>query len=176
MGVRLTQLFATDSPRWFIKQGAEVNVANGVRRGYTSTMTAEEVAFPRFARIVMSTLPAAQLPVRFPSPGCREVVQVQYNLTENDMEVENRQTWKSPLKKKKFWKAEFSFVVKLGPADLRFQIVGKNGLVSSDHDSLTVDFMDPSEKAPTASVPAAATQATENSAKMKGFWQTGKFR
>jgi hypothetical protein len=61
------------------------------------------------------------------------------------MQLKNRQIWKL---KKKYWKANFFFVVKLGPADLRFQIVGKNGLLSSDHDSLQVDFMDPSEANP----------------------------
>jgi hypothetical protein len=59
------------------------------------------------------------------------------------MKLKNRQFWKL---KKKYWKAEFQFVVKIGPADLRFQILGKNGVLSSSHDSLVVEFMDPSDQ------------------------------
>ena len=90
----------------------------------------------------MSALPVSQLPRRTSEDGWKDVVSVSYQLTENDMKLKNRQIWKL---KKKYWKASFFFVVKLGPADLRFQILGKNGLLSSDHDSLQVDFMDPSE-------------------------------
>lgn len=59
------------------------------------------------------------------------------------MKLKNRQFWKL---KKKYWKAEFQFVVKIGPADLRFQILGKNGVLSSSHDNLVVEFMDPSDQ------------------------------
>lgn len=58
------------------------------------------------------------------------------------MKLMNKQFWKC---KKKYWRASFFFVVKLGPADLRFQIVGENGILSSDHDKLSIEFMEGSE-------------------------------
>lgn len=82
------------------------------------------------------------------------------------MKLKNRQIWKL---KKKYWKAEFFFVVKLGPADLKFQIVGKNGLLSSDHDSLEVDFMDPSDRtSPSEPANAAPMPQSSNIAKLPG--------
>lgn len=70
------------------------------------------------------------------------MVRVNFKLTENDMKLKNRQMWKL---KKKYWRADFMFVTKLGPADLTFEILGKNGLLSTDHNSLQAEFLDPSE-------------------------------
>lgn len=91
----------------------------------------------------MSSLPVQRLPQLTTDAGCKNVVLVNYRLTGNDMKLKNRQFWKL---KKKYWKAEFYFVVKVGPADLRFQILGKNGVLSSSHDNLHVEFIDPSDQ------------------------------
>ena len=112
----------------------------------------------------MSSLPVRQLPQNLSEKGWKDVATVTYKLTENDMTLKNGQPWKI---KKKYWRAEFYFVVKLGPADLKFQIVGKNGLLSSDHDSLQVDFLDPSDYAP--SMPAkAAPEAVQSNGSPNG--------
>jgi hypothetical protein len=76
----------------------------------------------------------AKLPVLATDAGCREIVSVTYRLTGNDMKLKNRQFWKL---KKKYWQAEFRFVVKIDPADLKFQILGKTGV------DLKAEFMDP---------------------------------
>lgn len=131
-----------DPLSWFIKEGQEISVNEGISRPYGATLAESEHHLPRHARIVMSTLPVHQLPRFTTDAGCQEVASVVYRLTGNDMKLMNRQVWKV---KKKYWKADFSFVVKLGPADLKFQILGKHGVLSSDHDSLKVQFMDPSE-------------------------------
>jgi len=65
------------------------------------------------------------------------------------MKPESGQGWKL-MKEKKCWKADFFFVVKSGPADIRFQIVGMNGVLSSDHDSLDVEYLE----GPEATAPA----------------------
>ena len=101
----------------------------------------------------MSTLPLEQLPGRATDVGCKHVVNVNYKLTSNDMELRIAQRWKL---KKKYWRADFFFVVMLGPADLRFEIRGKNGVLSSGHDRLHVDFLDPTE-------PLSATIASPKS-------------
>lgn len=77
--------------------------------------------------------------------SCQDVVAVKYKLTENDMKLKNRQIWKL---KKQYWRANFEFVVKVGSADLRFQIRGNEGILSTDHDKLDVDFFDPLEILP----------------------------
>lgn len=90
--------------------------------------------------ILMSSLPVGKLPQFSTDAGCKEVVSVTYQLTGNDMKLKNRQFWRIG---KKYWKAEFFFVVKIGPADLKFQILGKNGVLSTSHDDLKAEFMDP---------------------------------
>ncbi len=70
-------------------------------------------------------------------------MKVHFRLTENDMKLKNHQVWK--VLKKKYWKADFWFVVKLGPADIRFEIVGRGGVLSTNHESLSVEFIDPVE-------------------------------
>ena len=124
---------------WFIMEGQEVRVSEGIRREYGATLEEAEHDLPRHARIVMSKLPVKNLPRLSTDTGCQEVVMVNYKLTGNDMKLKNRQVWKL---KKRYWKADFYFVVKLGPADLRFQILGKNGVLSSDHDKLDVEFLE----------------------------------
>ncbi|PIB01699.1 hypothetical protein CB0940_02019 [Cercospora beticola] len=136
---------------WFIRQGQALDTTLGARQNYSITLSEEEHKNPRTARIVMSSLAAKSLPTRYPHAGCKEVARVQYTLTENDMKLKNRQMWKL---KKKYWRAEFAFVVNLGPADLKFQIIGTNGLLSSDHDALTIEFMDPSEQLPSPASPS----------------------
>lgn len=103
----------------------------------------------------MSSLPVESLPILATDRGCQRVVTVEYKLTENDMKLKNRQLWKL---KKKYYRAEFFFVVMLGPADLKFQIQGKNGVLSSGHDSLKVDFVDSTEPL-SATAPPRSTAA-----------------
>ncbi|KAK5170090.1 uncharacterized protein LTR77_004674 [Saxophila tyrrhenica] len=134
--------YVVDIVEWFIKQGQEVSVSEGVHRQYTSTLADGEQLQPRQARIVMSTLPPNRLPRRLPDGGCQEVAKVNFTLTQNEMRLKNRQVWKL---KKKYWLAEFIFAVKLGPADLRFEILGKDGVLTTGQNSLQAEFMDPLE-------------------------------
>lgn len=128
---------------WFIKSGDEISVSEGISRLYTATLAEGEHKTPRQALILMSSLPNGKLPTLSTDDGCKEVVTVRYRLTGNDMKLKNRYLWKL---KKKYWKAEFQFVVKIGPADLKFEILGKNGVLSTGHDDLKAEFMDPSDR------------------------------
>lgn len=120
-----------------------MSVKEGISRIYSVILAESECRDPRRAHIVMSSLPNERLPTLATDPGCKEVVVVNYQLTGNDMKLKNRQFWKL---RKKYWKAQFSFVVNIGPADLKFSIVGKNGVLSTSHNSLSTDFMDPSDR------------------------------
>ncbi|KAF2156898.1 actin-like ATPase domain-containing protein [Myriangium duriaei CBS 260.36] len=133
--------WAEDLVDWFIKRGEAFVPEDGVRRAYCASIPPGSQNSPRRVRIVMSTLPPDQLPTCATQAGCKDVASVEYKLTENDMKLKNRQIWKIG---RKFWRARFTFVTKFGPADVRFQILGSQGLLSSDHDDLKVDFMDPS--------------------------------
>ena len=110
---------------------------------YNATLAETDHNTPRSAMILMSSLPVGKLPQFSTDAGCKEVVSVKYKLTGNDMKLKNRYLWKL---KKKYWKAEFQFVVKIGPADLKFEILGKNGVLSTGHDDLKAEFMDPSDR------------------------------
>lgn len=148
----------TDVNSWFIKQGEEIIVDEGRRRQYGITLKEGEIVTPRHAQIVMSSLPADRLPVLSIHKGCRPIVSVTYKLTKNDMTLESGQRWKL---KKRFWKADFFFVTKLGPADLRFEILGRNGTLSSPHESLQVEFTDESnERTPHENGVAAMPRTT----------------
>ncbi|KAF2223070.1 hypothetical protein BDZ85DRAFT_121257 [Elsinoe ampelina] len=127
---------------WFIRQGQRINVAEGIKRPYNATITHGAQHAPRRAQIVMSSLPAHQLPRALSRTGWTDVATVVYQLTDNDLKLKNRQLWKV---KKKYWRANFDFVVLLGPADLRFQIRGRDGVISSDHERMGVEFVDPGE-------------------------------
>lgn len=117
-------------------------MSEGISRLYTATLAENDHKSPRQAMILMSSLPNGKLPHLSTDAGCKEVVSVTYRLTGNDMKLKNRYMWKL---KKKYWKAEFQFVVKIGPADLKFEILGKNGVLSTGHEDLKADFMDPSD-------------------------------
>lgn len=127
---------------WFIKQGEEIIVEEGRRQQYKVTLKESDIENDREALIVTSSLPPDRLPVLSTQKGCQQIVSVKYKLTKNDMTLESRPRWAQMKFKKKLWHADFFFVTKLGPADLRFQILGRNGSLSSDHDSLKVDFAD----------------------------------
>lgn len=118
----------------------------GRRQQYKITLKESEIENEREAQIVTSSLPADRLPVLSTQKGCQHIASVKYKLTKNDMTMESRSRWTQMKLKKKLWQADFFFVTKLGPADLRFQILGRNGSLSSDHDSLKVDFADATDK------------------------------
>jgi hypothetical protein len=132
-----------DIDSWFIREGEVISVKNGISRFYAATLAETDHQSTRYAQIVMSSRSSNELPYRTVDAGCKSVVLVKYQLTGNDMKLKNRQFWKL---KKKYWRADFQFVVKIGPADLRFKILGKNGVLSSSHDNLVVEFMDPSDQ------------------------------
>lgn len=88
----------------------------------------------------MSTAPPDELPSTTKDARCKQVVVVHYKLTGNDMKLKNKKFWKPG---KRYFQAQFNLVIQLGAADLRFQIRGKYNILSSDHDSLEVEYMDP---------------------------------
>jgi hypothetical protein len=121
---------------------------------YNATLAETDHNIPRSAMILMSSLPVGKLPQFSTDTGCKEVVSVTYKLTGNDMKLKNRQFWRIG---KKYWRAEFLFVVKIGPADLKFQILGKNGVLSTSHDDLKAEFMDPYDVKEKKPLPSAGT-------------------
>jgi hypothetical protein len=127
---------------WFILKGAEVSVSDGIKRQYGATLSDEERHDVRTARIVMSSRDEFHLPMLTTDNACHQVATVRYRLTDNDMKLK-----KNALGRSKYWKAHFTFSVNIGAADLRFQILGDNGVLSTDHESLNVAFMDPAEGA-----------------------------
>jgi hypothetical protein len=134
--------FHADFYRWLIKEGKEISVSEGVYRLYQATLAESDHRTSRIATILMSSLSVGNLPALSTDAGCKEIVLVTYRLTGNDMKLKNRQFWKL---RKKYWKAEFRFVVKIGPTDLKFQILRKNRVLSNGHDDLEAEFLDPSD-------------------------------
>ncbi|KAK3655219.1 hypothetical protein LTR56_003640 [Elasticomyces elasticus] len=148
--------FVTDpstNQRWVenvVQRGEEINATAGLRIPYEITLSAADHNTQRDARIVMSGLPFAQLPSRTTDAGCQEVVSLKYRLTSTDMELVNQP----------FWKASFFFVVKLGSADIKFQIWGQDGILRSNHDSMDVDYLDPLETKSSSDLKKVSAQRT----------------
>lgn len=117
-----------------------IDVQKGVHRDYRAELQADERTKQRHVRIVMA-MPDKPLPRFFDANTCPQLVKVKYNLTDNDMKVVKKPFGLG----KKYWLADFKFVVKVGAADLRFQIQSANGVLSSDHENLEVEFLDDHE-------------------------------
>lgn len=84
----------------------------------------------------MSTLPANMLPSSLNKPGARRLCQVKSRLPTN-MKMKNSKWYQ---RSDKYFKAEFDVQVLIGAADLRFQTLDKDGLLSQDHNAIDVDW------------------------------------
>jgi hypothetical protein len=110
----------------------------------------------------MSSLPAYQLPKSMKGHGVTPLCSVESVLNHEDMKLKNRH-WYVPFfcierpgvlfcfliiffylnnprynLGPKYYRAEFELRVLIGPADLKFQMWGRNGRLSKDHEEIQV--------------------------------------
>lgn len=142
---------------WFIVRGDEIDAGAGIRRPYCADLTDQNRFDERQVRIVSSRLQGERLPQLLSGSGWDELVRVRYRLTDGTMKL-IRNRWRP---KASFWRAEFSFVVKLGPADISFQIESANGIINTD--TVEAEFMDHDEQ----------TQGLLNGSMIDGVTQNG---
>lgn len=79
---------------------------------------------PWATQVVMSSLPANQLPRSLKRDGARAVCAVESLLKSQDLKLKNRHWYNM---KPRYYRAEFNVRVLILAASLRFEIVGKDG-------------------------------------------------
>jgi hypothetical protein len=85
----------------------------------------------------MSTLPAAELPRSLKKEGAKSVCAVESVLSHRDMKKKNRHWYnRGP----EYYRAEFDMRVIIGAADLKFEMLGKDGVVNKPHSEVKVQW------------------------------------
>lgn len=114
----------------------------GVTRHYRLKLEVDRENEPWRCQIVMSTLPAKQLPRSLKQKGAVEVCQLEASLKREDMKRKNSRWYNLS---REYWLADFDIRILIGPADLRFQLVGAGGGIRSNRDdgSIRVEWESP---------------------------------
>lgn len=131
------QKWAEKQIHWFIRQGEIVSTAEGIKHHYRLKIDYSRFASPWRATLVMSSLPAYQLPKSMKSHGVKPLCSVESILDRGDMKLKNRHWYNLGPK---YYRAEFELRVLVGPADLKFQMWGRNGRLSRDHEDIQVQW------------------------------------
>lgn len=149
-------------------QGQKISVSEGVKQHYSLKVPPGQEHLPWKTQIVMSTLPAEQLPSSLNKPGVRGMCKVKSRLPP-DMKMKNRHWYNAGSQ---YLKAEFDMQVIIGPADLKFQTLSsKDGVLSQTHDNIDVEW---SSNEKEASHPLVAE--LEGSGLLENARQSHKFR
>lgn len=107
-----------------------MRIDTGVSQHYSFKIPMGEELKPFKTHIVMSTLPAAQLPTSMRRGGAREVCAVTTVLTNRDMQRKNSRWYNM---KKEYNRAEFEVRMIVGTG-LNFEIWTPEGIRSQGHD------------------------------------------
>lgn len=84
----------------------------------------------------MSTLPTYQLPSNLRQGGAKKVCHVQFDVSPGHMKLKNRHWYNLGSK---YYRAEYEVRAIMGTG-LRFQVWGKDGLLSKDHEEIQVSW------------------------------------
>ena len=128
------QRWAERQINWIIKQGQVVRADYGASQRYRLKLDMGKERDPWKTRIVMSTLPANQLPQSMRRDGAKEVCAVEAILHPRDMKRKNRHWYNMG---KEYNRAEFEVRMIVGTG-LRFQIWSRDGVRSRDHEEIEV--------------------------------------
>ena len=130
------QRWAERQINWIIKQGQVVKADYGASQRYRLKLDMGKEREPWKTRIVMSTLPAHQLPSSLRRDGAREVCAVEAILSPQDMKRKNRHWYNLG---REYNRAEFEVRLIVGTG-LKFQIWNADGIRSRDHEEIEVQW------------------------------------
>lgn len=122
-------------------QGQKVSVQQGVKQHYSLKVQPGRENLLWNTQVVMSTLPPDLLPTSLNKSGVQRVCKVESSLPQ-DMKLKNRHWYNAGPQ---YLRAEFDMQVLIGPADLKFQTLSKDGIISRDHAAINVEWS-PSSK------------------------------
>lgn len=129
-------------------QGQKVSVTEGVKQHYSLKVPLGKENQPWVTQVVMSTLPAAELPSSLNQPGASRLCKVE-SILPADMKVKSRRWFD---RRSHFLKAEFDVQVIIGAADLKFRTLGRDGILSQAHDTIAVQWFSSPASSKTAQV------------------------
>jgi len=127
---------------WFIRQGEVVSTVEGIKHPYRIKIDYGKERSPWRATLVMSSIPAYQLPKSMKSQNVKPLCSLESVLDRGDLKLKNRHWYNF---RPQYFRAEFELRILIGPADLRFQIWGKTGQLSRDHEGIEVQW-NPTDK------------------------------
>jgi hypothetical protein len=114
-----------------------VSIRDGVKHHYKLKIDPAKINSPWKTRMVMSTLPVAELPRSLKKEGAKSVCAVESVLSHRDMKKKNRHWYNLGPE---YYRAEFDMKVIIGAADLKFEMLGKDGVVSKPHNEVQVQW------------------------------------
>ena len=114
-----------------------MSVEKGVQHAFRRKMNPGQEKLPWRTQIVMSSLPATQLPISLKRDGAKPVCAVEALLKDNDMKLKNRHWYN---RKPRYYLANFDVRVLIGSANLKFEIVAKDGTRSTSHEEIEVQW------------------------------------
>ena len=120
-----------------------MSVQEGVKQHYSMKVQPGHEHLPWKTQIVMSTLPANELPTSLNTRGAQRLCKVESQMPQ-DMKLKNRHWYNAGPQ---YLRAEFAMQVLIGPADLKFQTFSKDGIISRDHASIDVEWFASAKKA-----------------------------
>lgn len=101
-----------------------MTVKDGVKHPFKRKLNLGQENMPWSTQVVMSSLPASQLPRSLKKDGARAVCAVESILKQQDLKLKNRHWYNT---KQRYYRAEFNVRVLILAASLKFEIVGKDG-------------------------------------------------
>ena len=131
-------------PQLTATKGQHVKSDYGASQKYRLKLAMGKERDPWKTRIVMSSLPANQLPQSLRREGAREVCAVETILNPRDMKRKNRHWYNLG---REYNRAEFEVRLIVGTG-LKFQIWSKDGIRSRDHDEIEVQWESPESMLP----------------------------
>lgn len=115
-----------------------MSIKEGIKHHYKLKLDPIRVNLPWKTRMLMSTLPASELPRSLKKEGSNSVCSVESVLSHQDVKKKNRHWYNLGPE---YYRAEFDMRVIVGAADLKFEMLGKDGVVSRPHDQVEVQWM-----------------------------------
>ncbi|TKA82165.1 hypothetical protein B0A55_02029 [Friedmanniomyces simplex] len=128
--------FAEKQVSWFIKQGDKIDVKQGINQRFPFKIPLGCERDPWRTKIVMSSMPANQLPRSLRHEGVKQVCTVETVLDTVDMKRKNNKWYHL---KTEYNEAEFDVKLLIGTG-LHFEIWGQEGKNSKSHEEIEVEW------------------------------------
>ncbi|MCJ1381372.1 hypothetical protein MMC17_004482 [Xylographa soralifera] len=132
--------YATEQIDWLIKQGDPIK-GNSVKRPYHMYFQPKEQTKRWKARMVISDLPYEQLPTSMKWDGADDLCSLEAELVEREMKLKNRHWYQVGPR---YLRADFFVNIVIGVAELKFQLLDKDGLKRGENqDTIEVEWGPP---------------------------------